>query len=96
MGEDLLCGNTQYIAGVANIGGVHWISFLVDGRKQQILIGDSLTGQGANGPLKFEKYDNLLSTLRLWIKEVAAPKGLELPSFECKALPINQQTDTDS
>lgn len=96
MGEDLLCGNMRYIAGVANLRGVHWISFLIDGLKWQILIGDSLIRQGTNRLLKSGKYDNRISTLHLWIKEAAGPKGLKLPPFECEALPINQQTDTDS
>jgi hypothetical protein len=51
MGEDLLQGNTRYFGGIVNLDRVHWISFLIDGQWQCILIGDSLVDPNRSGLL---------------------------------------------
>jgi hypothetical protein len=93
LGERLLNGNTRYIAGIANLGGVHWVAFVIDGCQKTIWIGDSLK---SGNSLLSSKYSGLISSLRWWIKQLSDCLGLPSTYFECKELKINSQADSDS
>jgi hypothetical protein len=96
MGEDLLRGNTRYFGGIVNLDRVHWISFLIDGQQQCILIGDSLVDPNRSGLPVAKKYPGILSTLRWWIEQTSNLLGLTGTRFECQELEVNPQMDMDS
>ena len=89
LAEDLLKGSTRYIAGIVNLGGVHWITVLIDGPQKRIWIGDSLIDHHLGRCLNAPKYAGVISTLQWWIQRSSEHIGLAYTGFECDSLKIN-------
>jgi hypothetical protein len=75
---------------------VHWISFLIDGRRRCILIGDSLVDPNRSGLPVAKKYPGILLTLHWWIEQISDLLGLTGTHFACQELEVNPQMDMDS
>jgi hypothetical protein len=85
----------DHVAGLANVGGNHWISWIVAGAQKVILIGDSLQSGGAAAISKGVRAP-VVEGLCWWLRTAAQLEGVEGDLFDVETLPIQKQTDTVS
>jgi hypothetical protein len=92
LGQLLITGSVSHIGGTANVGGKHWVSFVVSSELREILVGDSLLAGGVGAIDKGERVV-LVESLRWWLWQSAEIAGCTLPPFSVGQLRVQQQSD---
>lgn len=96
-GELLAQQSLYYLAGTANIGGNHWISFVINSASHRILISDSmLKNSGGIDALKKGAYRHCIESIKWWLHHSHTANDLLPPSYTVDVLHVHEQTDRSS
>lgn len=94
-GHLLVHGDLHCQAGIANIGGVHWISFIIHSPSHRILIGDSMNYDGAAG-LKSAAHRKITETIQWWLNCSYNLADMKMVAYDVVPLHGSVQKDSSS
>jgi hypothetical protein len=85
----------KYLAGTANLGETHWISFIILAESRQILIGDSMLA-GGEAALQKGEWGEVIETLQWWIHQSHVLFNEPYTPYEVFPLVVQHQSDSHS